>query len=448
MQPTVHPLNITIISHSDIIGGAAIAMTRLMRALAERGHQVTMLVFTKFTDLPQVQSIGGTPTRRLAHFSMERLRIFAANGFSRDNLFKVSIATDGFELAHHPAVTGADIVMLGWINQGMVSLEAIRRLAESGKPIVWVMHDLWNCTGACHYPHECRRYEQMCGNCPYFRHGRRERDMSRLTWWRKKQLYDHADIDFVAVSEYVAHTAADSTLMRDRRVSIIPNTFPPNIFTPRRAHNNPYGLPRDKHIIVMSAARLDTRIKGLDIAIRAFNRLFDNDPALTNTTEVVLVGEIRDRSALEELRFPYRTVGVVHGADAMADIYAMADVMLSTALYETFGLTILEGMACGATPVTFGNDGRDDIVRHKVNGYIARHGDADDIAAGIRWALDARLDRQTLHEDALERFSPDIVISYYDRLFADILERRARPAAVPTLADIHAAITAATRRGR
>ena len=39
--------------------------------------------------------------------------------------------------------------------------------------------------------------------------------------------------------------------------------------------------------------------------------------------------------------------------DALLDLYARADVFLSTSLYETFGLTVLEAMSRGCVPVAF-----------------------------------------------------------------------------------------------
>lgn len=445
-RTTDRPLKITIISHSDVIGQPAVATMRIKHTLEARGHTVRMLVFTKYTDDPTVRPVGNRPTSRLMRFGSERLRILLANGFRRSDLFKVSIANTGIDLSHDPDVADADIVMLGWINQGLLSLDNIRRIARTGKPIIWLMHDLWNSTGICHNPRQCTRYEHMCGNCQYLRRGRSERDLSRSTWWRKKQLYDRADIDFVAVSNHIADVAASSEIMNGRRVHVIPVPVAPDIFNPARSRNNPYGLPRDKHLITITAPRLDDQTKGLDVAIQAFNYLFDNDPMFTNDCEVLLIGSFNDDTVLNDMRFPYRRIGMVHDRTAMADIYALSDVILSTTVDETFGLTLLEGLAAGATPVSFGTGGQADVVQHKVNGYIARNGDPEDLAEGIKWAIGARLDRNQLHRDAVDRFSPDLVADRYDALFAEILERRDRGAQhVPTLAEIDRKIKDVTK---
>ena len=47
-------------------------------------------------------------------------------------------------------------------NQGMLSLTDIRRIIQSGKPIVWTMHDMWPFTGICHYAGDCDKYATQC----------------------------------------------------------------------------------------------------------------------------------------------------------------------------------------------------------------------------------------------------------------------------------------------
>src|SRR5690606_29214082 len=72
-----------------------------------------------------------------------------------------------------------------------------------------------------------------------------------------------------------------------------------------------------------------------------------------------------------QMRQPARLSSI--GYDEVAELLASADVLLSTAVHETFGLTILEGMAHGAVPVVTDSGPVSEFVSDGENGVIAPH---------------------------------------------------------------------------
>lgn len=413
------PMRVAILNSSDDLGGAAISTRRLMHALVEEGVDARMVVFNKITSDPLVESARNRRQQRGRSFMVERLRIFLKNGLSYKNLFKVSIASDGIRLDTNETVRQADIIVLGWINQGLLSLKGIRRLAALGKPIVWVMHDMWNMTGICHHAYECTRFHEECGRC-VFLNSNRPNDISHTTWLAKRALYDAVPIHFVAVSNWVEKMARQSSLLRDRDIRVIHNAFPVQSFYTEPTMVVP-SIPRGKKVILMGAARLDDPIKGFDMVVSALNYVFDNYPEVARDSVAVFFGNIRRHEKFDALRFPHVELGVVSDGKILRDIYARASVILSTSLYETLGGTLIEGQAAGALPVTFGMGGQGDIVQHKVNGYIARYRDSADFGDGIIWALSHPHDRQELHDSVRERFSSHIIAAEYIDLFRKVL---------------------------
>lgn len=386
-------MKVVIISHSDTQGGAAVAAMRLMQALRARGHDARMLVAHKGSDDPCV-SLAGPAWRLKMCFLREHLAIFLRNGLSRSRLFQASIANCGLPLSKHPWVAGADAVVLGWVNQGLLSLEEIARIKA---PVTWIMHDMWNLTGVCHHAGECRRYKGQCGCCPLLA-SHHEADLSHSTWLRKQRLYAAKPIRFVAVSHWLAGKCAESALMSSERVDVVPNPFPAEeYYTEPRSPRSALGLPEGKRLIAMGAARLDDPVKGLDMAIDALNRVQAPDAA------AVFFGGIRDASAFDRLKMPYAHLGPVDLATAR-EVYAHADVVLSSSLYETLPTTLIEGMAAGCVPVTFGSGGQADIVDHLATGYIARYRDCADLAAGIDWALAGNVDNNSLPSVIKDKF--------------------------------------------
>ena len=413
-------MKVTLVNHSDTLGGASVVTYRLMEALCRAGVDARMLVVRRATDDSRVALAGNALTRKAA-FIAEHLRIVAGNGFSRRNLFKISIASDGLPLHRHPWIKDADVVALNWVNQGMLSLRVIRRIAAMGKPVVWTMHDMWCMTGVCHHAGDCEGFLLDCGNCPLIKDGKDARDMSRSTFRRKERLYDRVSLHFVAVSHWLASRAKDSALLRDEDVCVIPNAFPVAEFplTPSLSRAE-LGLPEGKRLIVMGAARLDDPIKGLPVAVEALNILADKGCDAV----AVFYGAMRDPAALDGLRLPHISLGTISDRRRLASLYAHADAVISTSQYETLPGTLIEGMAAGYVPVTFGRGGQADIVDHLDTGYIARYGDPVDFASGIEFALGcADEDRDRRSATVAERFSDDAVASEYIDLFNRLLQK-------------------------
>ncbi|MGN0219613.1 MAG: glycosyltransferase [Muribaculaceae bacterium] len=413
-------MKVTLVNHSDTLGGASVVTYRLMEALCRAGVDARMLVVRRATDDSRVALAGNALTRKAA-FIAEHLRIVAGNGFSRRNLFKISIASAGLPLHRHPWIKDADVVALNWVNQGMLSLRGIRRIAAMGKPVVWTMHDMWCMTGVCHHAGDCEGFLRDCGNCPLIKDGKDARDMSRSTFRRKERLYDRVSLHFVAVSRWLASRAKDSALLRDEDVCVIPNAFPVAEFplTPSLSRAE-LGLPEGKRLIVMGAARLDDPIKGLPVAVEALNILADKGCDAV----AVFYGAMRDPAALDGLRLPHISLGTISDRRRLASLYAHADAVISTSQYETLPGTLIEGMAAGCVPVTFGRGGQADIVDHLDTGYIARYGDPVDFASGIEFALGcADEDRDRRSATVADRFSDDAVASEYIDLFNRLLQK-------------------------
>lgn len=413
---------VVLVNHSDTLGGAAIVTFRLMQALRNQGVDARMVVYTKTSDEKNVEMVYTRFIRGMA-FCLERLKILPAVGFDYSNLFKVSTGAFGLNVHLHPWVKEADIVCLNWINQGLMSLKGIRKLHDMGKKIVWTLHDMWSMTGICHHAYGCNNYLDQCGNCQFLAGGGSDNDLSHRYWKKKRELVSKVPIHYVTVSHWLEECARHSSLLHDQKICTIHNPFPIEQFYPRPVRELYSMLSPDKpNLILFGAARLDDPIKGLDYTIDALNYIFDNHPEIAIKSAVYFYGHLKDRSALDRLRFSHRWMGLVSDFKIIRYLCASAKVIISTSLYETLGGTLVEGQAGGAIPVTFGGDGRNDVVEHKKNGYIARYKDARDVAEGIMWALNANISREELHNSVAERFASPIIARKYINLFSEIID--------------------------
>ncbi len=388
-------MKIAVLSTSFSLGGAAIVTSRLVDALRMLGHEVKTF------------ELEGKRERKPS-FLKERIEIFAANGFSRKNLFKVSTASFGcWNIVGDLIAWKPDVAVFGWVNHGLLSLRQVSKIGRSGIPVVWIMHDMWNMTGICHHSMGCRRFEAKCGCCPLIAAPlRRKGDLSHRVWRSKAKTYSGLEkLTFVAVSHWLARMAAKSSLLAGRDCRVIPNVFPTLNYRPGR---------KEKGLIIFGAARLDDPIKGLDYAIDALNRL---DPA--SGAHAAFFGDIRNPQVLERLRLPYELLGPLQSKE-VADLCARAQVILSTSLYETLPTTLIEGQASGAIPVSFDRGGQEDIIEHLKTGWLASFGNTESVAHGIEWALAQPIEASALRESVEQKFSAEAVAGAYVELFREV----------------------------
>lgn len=415
-------MKVVLINHSDTRGGASVVTARLAEALRHEGVDARMLVVRREGPASEFVAEAAPAVFSKAAFMAEEAMTWLDNGLHRRNLFKLDAARAGLPLHRHPWVREADVVCLNWVNQGMLSLRGVERIAALGKPVVWTMHDMWCATGLCHHAGDCTRFRDACGRCPLVERPPRSLDLSRRRFERKAACYARSAITFVAVSTWLAARCRESGLLRDARVEVIPNAFPVDDFSLTPAlRRTELGLPDDdRHIIAMGAARLDDPVKGLPLAVDALNRLAASGRA--GSFLPVFFGALRDSTALDGLTMPFVHLGTVTDPVRLRSLFAHARAVLSTSLYETLPGTLIEGQAAGAYPVSFGRGGQCDIVDPPRTGYIARWLDAADIATGLARAIDAAPDREALRRSVCERFAAPAVARRYISLFHDLLK--------------------------
>ena len=416
-------MRVLIINTSERMGGAAIAAGRLMDALRNNGIQAKMLVRDKQTD--RVTVIGLKKSLwKIWQFIWERIVIWKANHFKKHNLFEVDIANTGTNVISLPELSQADVIHLHWINQGMLSLKDIRRIIESGKPIVWTMHDMWPFTGICHYAGDCDKYTTHCENCPILYKGNKK-DLSFHTFQQKKRMLEGSHIHFVSCSQWLGNMAKRSKLIGNHSIVSIPNAINTNLFKPRdkQAARHKLGLPMDKQLLLFGSMKTSDKRKGIDYLVNACELLAKSHPDFCKQLGVVILG--KESNLYESLfPFPIYSMNYVNSEKELADIYNAVDLYVTPSLQDNLPNTIMEAMACGIPCVGFNVGGIPEMIDHLHNGYVADYKSAEDFANGIHWALsegEYESLSQEAHRKVLTSYSESAVAKRYIEVYNKIM---------------------------
>lgn len=380
-------MRVLIISTSEKTGGAAVAAKRLVDALNNNGVKAKMLVRDKETDDITVAA-SGLAILHQWHFLWERLCVFTAMRFSRKRLFEVDIANAGTDVTRTREFREADVIHLHWINQGMLSLSGIRKILDSGKPVVWTMHDLWPATAICHYPRGCQAFTSQCRGCPCLPGGGSANDMAARTWRRKVNMLRGGNISFVACSRWLADKAKQSALLTGKTVDCIPNPIDSRVYRPsdKDAARRRVGLPRGKRVILFVSQRATDKRKGMAYLTEACRKLATEFPDMLADTVVAILGG-HSEECVPQLPFPAYPLGYVNDERRITDVYNAADVYVLPSLEDNLPNTIMEAMACGVPCVGFRTGGIPEMIDHNKTGYVAEYMSSDDLANGLAWVL-------------------------------------------------------------
>lgn len=216
--------------------------------------------------------------------------------------------------------------------------------------VVISVHDMWHVTGGCFLYRGCDRYvnaTHACDSCPMLRWPA-GRCLARTAHSRKLQAYRNCGARRVANSHWLAEIAGRSPIAKaSGGVRVIPRGIDTTVFKPqdRDLCRKQLELPADAFIIITGGASLTDANKNMPWLFEQLSRLPDLGDVI-----VLAFGEGAMRVPD---RLNVRFTGGIHERHDLARLFAAADVFVSASLMETYGLTLVEAIACGTPVVAF-----------------------------------------------------------------------------------------------
>ncbi|MFD2214264.1 N-acetyl-alpha-D-glucosaminyl L-malate synthase BshA [Metabacillus endolithicus] len=111
--------------------------------------------------------------------------------------------------------------------------------------------------------------------------------------------------------------------------------------------------------------------------------------------------------------------------DSLEDLYSISDLILLLSEKESFGLVLLEAMACGVPSIGTNAGGIPEVIKEGETGYICEVGDIDTVAFhAIHLLSNGELHKsmsENAKNSATQLFHSDKVVSQYESIYYELL---------------------------
>lgn len=279
-----------------------------------------------------------------------------------------------------------DIIHLHNIHGYYLNIKILfQYLKESGKRVIWTLHDCWSFTGHCaHFEYiGCTKWMTQCCTCEQLVEYPKSilLDASKKNFEQKKQLFTAIDINnmmLVTPSKWLEARVKQSFLKNYHTV-VIPTGIELDKFRPMQEER------KDENIIFQLKNQLNLRGKFIILGVaspwrerKGLAQFEALAKSLSDKYVIILLG-LND----EQLNaLPESIIGLskTDSIDELSALYSMADVYVNLTLEDTFPTTNIEALACGTPVVTYKAGGSPEsldetcgiaVDRNSIQGVIA-----------------------------------------------------------------------------
>jgi len=210
---------------TSLKGGAGIAALNLHATLIDQGVESVILTLDSGDEkyLPNIVSVKRNIYERFFGKSLT----FLQQHFNSYTFFSTYSCSSrrllGFLLA---TSSGPKVLHIhNWYN--FFNIKWLAQLENHGFEIVFTLHDQRLMTGGCHYSKDCKKFETECISCPLA--GKFMRNPIYRNQQRNLELLKEVkNLRVVTPSLWLKKIAMKSKILRNTKISVIPNIFPTN----------------------------------------------------------------------------------------------------------------------------------------------------------------------------------------------------------------------------
>jgi glycosyltransferase involved in cell wall biosynthesis len=356
-------MRILFINTSDIAGGAAVVMQRLIQGLAQQ-YATEHLVL--------VRDKQGDTAKAILTSSFEKNTEKIIDRITRP----LGLLYQFFPFSSQRMLAAArsfkpDVINIHNTHGGYFATPLIAKLSKIA-PVVWTLHDMWSFTGNASHTFGNMSWKEM-KNDPELKKIPPSIGLNTGAFLlrQKKRVYEKARLSIVTPSKWLHDLAVQSPVFRGKNIYQVYNGIDPQHFSPgnKLQSRQKWKIAPDAPVIIFMSHFLtrNNPWKGGNDLLEILSRI--NKKATRKITLLMLgEGTHQDLAGFDNLDIVY--TGYLHGDAAIRECLQAADLFIYPTRADNLPNVLVESIACGTPCITFNIGGNAEIVRNDFNGII------------------------------------------------------------------------------
>lgn len=222
-------------------------------------------------------------------------------------------------------------------------------------------------------------------------------------------------------------TAKGHNFISDERIVELPNGVDTTIFYPRKIDRTALGLPvgwQNKKILLFVGNLMP--VKGLDLLIKAFEKLADPEVVLLVVGGNYDEKEYRQMVTIEHLGERIHFTGPCHDQNRLAEYYSVATCLVVPSHAESFSLVTIEALACSCPVVGSDIPGIRGRISAEIDGFLFASECVDSLTQELGRMLALTQSERTVmgergRQKVLQKYSLDEHLKSLEKIYRSIL---------------------------
>ena len=298
-----------------------------------------------------------------------------------------------------------------WINYKLL----FEYLNTTDIPVVWTQHDCWAFTGGCpHYSmNGCYKWQKGCIDCKYKGN---LLDRSQKHYSLRKNLFlSNKNLTIVTVSDWLK-LEIEKSFMQSLSIKTIYNGIDLTVFYPQQDKEifRKYSLSK-KYILLCLATTWSAK--------KGFNDYIQLAKILPSDCIIIMVGVTSE----QKRRLPENIIGIERTQDVneLVNLYSSSNIVLNLSYEESFGLTTVEGFACGTPAIVYDTTASPELISSET-GVVVKAGDINGIVNAINYIRESNSEAysKACRKRAEELYDKNKSFAQYVELYESLLNNR------------------------